>query len=136
MIFVIMPRASVSCSLLSQIAHCSGQQQLCEEFWEQEDPSSVPLHRFLDDARSLYPAVAAPLLRLLAALSSGPLAAEAASAFLDSMPGLACLHLQGDERLLSLPGNSGRVTAAQQLTIQGLSFVIQQVGSTAARWNA
>ena len=80
----------------SGASRTAGTEQLCEQFWE-DRALVVPVRRFLDDARDLYPAVTAPFLRLLSALATGGAAATAAAGYLDQLPRLACLHTSSGE---------------------------------------
>ena len=74
----------------------AGTERLCEQFWE-DGALVVPVKRFLDDARDLYPAVTAPFLQLLSALATGEAAATAAAGYLDQLPRLACIHTSSGE---------------------------------------
>jgi hypothetical protein len=53
-------------------SYCLGRDQtaLCDGFWSGDRATDDPLRHFLDDLRSLYPALPAPFYSLLAALSS------------------------------------------------------------------
>lgn len=67
----------------------AGHDDLCEQLWAGVDAAVVPIRRFLEEARSLFPALTMPFLRLLAALTSGSCAA-AASDYLQEMLVITC----------------------------------------------
>ncbi|BDA41474.1 probable Nucleoporin NUP188 homolog at N-terminal half [Coccomyxa sp. Obi] len=69
-----------------------GQEELCASFWNKESPTEEPLRHFLHEARGLFPACPAPILRLLSALSSSKEAAVEANAYLARLDTLAQLH--------------------------------------------
>lgn len=97
---------------------------LCTEFWH-KDAAGDPVRRFLDDARSLFPAFPGPLLRLLASLASGRQAVTSTLQYLDSIPLLTCKHSSQDAALRQLPGDF--VEAMEALPVQNTGLYIPQV---------
>lgn len=81
--------------------------------------------RFLDDARSLFPAFPGPLLRLLACLASGVTPVTAALQYLDCIPELTCRHSSQEENLKQLP--EGLAEALEALPVQHTGLYIPQV---------
>ncbi|KAK9846575.1 hypothetical protein WJX81_006919 [Elliptochloris bilobata] len=119
-----LPAAEADALLAAVCSLFEGQPELCEEFWAPgASGAHAALHHLLDEARGLFPAAPAPLLRLLGALASGRPAAAAASAYLGHLPAVACLHAQGDSRVARVGGRNEeagqRVSAALPIELAG-----------------
>jgi len=108
---------------------CAELPDLCEGFWQQDSPCARVLRYALDDARdALFPAAAAPLLRMLTALTADSGTALFAAQYLRSLRGMAAVHEKGGE-IVAPNGSEDTVVAAKAFALPGLPLVtVPQVG--------
>ncbi|KAK9819662.1 hypothetical protein WJX72_000881 [[Myrmecia] bisecta] len=106
-----------------------GQEELCEQFWEEGSSLDEPLRHFLSETRNQFPAVPVPLLRLLAAMSSSPASATFAYQYLSYMPVVACIHNISDTRLRGVGEAGNGVRALEQVPIPGVEGLSLPEGS-------
>eukprot|EP00898_Chlorokybus_atmophyticus_P008278 jgi/Chlat1/8451/Chrsp80S00649 len=119
-----------------------GQQELCSQFWNDDDDFDIPLRRFLDVLRALFPYQLLPLMRVLSALSEGSFSAQHVVNYLQRTPTLTWQHSVSDRSVEV--HDSGRVHAKQDIlaimripagtTGEVLESPLVDDGSVLVRW--
>ncbi|KAI3428139.1 hypothetical protein D9Q98_006522 [Chlorella vulgaris] len=105
------------------------QTALCDGFWSGDRATDDPLRHFLDDLRSLYPALPAPFYSLLAALSSTAGSAAFANGYLEQLDSLVSMHVLPDPAIEDSGSEGGEVYTRQAVPLPGAHCLVLPDGA-------